>query len=171
MAFHEFKGWEHGPADATHFSVQDVGVPWLKVDNESVYFALSWPRRVWKWSKYDEYAEKHLVGAIVKQPAVEPLGIEVINGVEVDWGKAPEGTTHVVILHGVFKGWRKHTPEVVYHWLGNRWVNGGAVPHIWLDINKHCILEHPNIRGDNPQAPEAKQEAPKPAPKKQVGWW
>lgn len=165
MAFHEFKGWEPGPADATHFSVQDVGVPWLKVDDDGVYFAWSWPHKNWKWSKYDGRGERDLAGAIVKQP------IEVIRGVEVNWEGAPEGTTHVVIVHGVFHGWRKYTPKVMYHWRNNGWVNSGAVPYLWLDINKGLIFEHPNIRGDNPQAPAAKQEAPKPAPKKQVGWW
>lgn len=175
MAFHEFKGWEPGPEDATHFSVQDVGTPWLKVDNEGVYFAAFFPSQFWYWRKYllheQQAAEKHLVDAIAKHPAVEPLGIEVIHGVEVNWKEAPEGTTHVVILRGEFHGWRKRTPEIVYRWVINGWADGGAVPHVWLDVNKHCIFEHPNIRGDNPQAPAAKQEAPKPAPKKQVGWW
>lgn len=171
MAFHEFKGWEHGPADATHFSVRDVGVPWLKVDNEGVYFALFWPHEAWKWAKYEAQERQHLVDALVKPPVVAPLGIEVIHGVEVDWGKAPEGTTHAVAVRGVFQGWRKYTPKVVYHWIIDMWVNGGAVPHIWLDVNKHCIFEHPNIRGNKPQAAAPKQEAPTPAPKKQVGWW
>lgn len=171
MAIHEFKGWEHGPADATHFSVQDVGVPWLKVDDDGVYFAWSWPHKNWKWVKYGKPAEKHLEGAIVKHPAVEPLGAEVIKGVEINWKEAPEGTTHVAIVRGVFHGWRKYTPEVVCHWRDNGWVNGGAVPHIWLDVNKYCIFEHPNIRGGKPQAAAPKQEAPKPTPKKQVGWW
>lgn len=165
MAFHEFKGWEHGPADATHFSVQDVGVPWLKVDNEGVYFALFWPRRTWKWVKHEGHAEKHLVDAIVKQPAVEPLGIEVIRGVEAplpDGWKWPEKATHFSPHCG---GFFINEGGDTYLHTGPDWKKFTEVGTLdyWLE-DPETIPRYANVNANKP-------EQLNPAPKKQVGWW
>jgi len=74
MAIHKFEGWEHGPADATHFSTADVRSPWLKVKGAHVFY---W--RGDRWERYypDISAKKHLDGALVKNKQEEPYMLTV----------------------------------------------------------------------------------------------
>ena len=96
------------------------------------------------------------------------LPVVVINGVEVDWNKAPEGATHVcVLLTGTFKGWRRVADGVVskVHATGELEVMFRDIGLGYLKASKHTVFARPGLAQLNQAEPV------KVAPKKQVGWW
>lgn len=60
---HKFPGWDKAPKGATHFSVQDVGSPWLKVEDGHLYF---WFFAQWRPYKEKAKHHRHMKGAIVR---------------------------------------------------------------------------------------------------------
>ena len=162
---HEFPGWEHGPADATHFSTQPVWFPWLKLEDGKLYYSFGYPHDDWFWDLYFGRPEDihHFEGALVKPLVIElpelPFGFK--------WEDAPEGTTHFH-SHG----------DPIYCW----WIKLGEDGLAQFCRADDKEFRHAPVRiealnnpvyqtiAKHPEVARAEDKV-EPVVKKQVGWW
>lgn len=156
--------WNLAPEDATHVL---YGV-WRKIIGEE---AFHWDDTRGRWIRHpQEDAAKMLLGFIAL--IAKPLPVVVINGIEIDWNKAPAGTTHA--MHDVIAirhagQWRRLANGKVHDWRDGEWkARSFGRAEGWLHANKGLYVQHPNLAQQlNPPA-----VAPiAPEPKKPVGWW
>ena len=166
---HEFPGWEHGPADATHFSTQRVWFPWLKLEDGRLYYSDGYPEVGWEWDEYNEDEAEihpHFQGAIAKHVVEElpalPYGHK--------WEDAPEGTTHFHCQGDENScWWIKLREDGLAHYCKIKAPRMGEFTARAVIIE---ALENPRYQTIPKHAGvlPVKVKA-EPAPKKRVGWW
>ena len=177
--------WEEAPEGTTHHleSVRFDSQYWLKREGDhyrwrSVHLDhLGYPEgHIAPWAAAYDNPELY---TLTERPPQAPQVVEQpqpaeqvvrINGVEVDWGKAPEGTTHAATDIGAIRAygqWRKLEDNTVSDWKRGEWVARDFInAEEWKRTNRGQFIEKPGLVA---AAPVAKKE--QPVVKKPVGWW
>lgn len=97
-----------------------------------------------KWGHLNDNMD--IMAYRIVQEAKPQFEVVKFRGVDVDWNKAPEGTTHI-ILKGERVLWRKVENGKVFMMTNeNGWVEFNAPPAQWLKYSDRIILPHPNYK-------------------------
>lgn len=171
--------WEEAPEGTTHVLLNLDGTHnrhWRRVEGGAVceHYGGRWRKindtEVW----FREFAVSIVerppqAPQVVGQPQPVPQVVR-INGVEVDWGQAPEGTTHAATKLAAIRAygqWRKLENNTVSDWKGGEWVARDFInAEEWKRTNHGQFIEKPGLVV---AAPVAKKE--QLVVKKPVGWW
>lgn len=167
--------WEEAPDGTTHHleNVRFGSKYWLKREGGLYRWSsvplghLGYPEgHIAPWAPSYDNPELY---TLTERPPQAPQ-VVVINGVEVDWGKAPEGTTHAatdLAAIRTYGQWRKLEDNTVSDWKGGEWVaRNFTKAEEWKRANRGQFIEKPGLVA---AVPVAKKE--QPIVKKPVGWW
>ena len=65
---------------------------------------------------------------------------------DIDWDKAPEGTTYASTCPEAIRNygvWRKEEGGMIYRWELGQWVVHSYVPEVWKRVNDGLFVERP----------------------------